>query len=54
VSLAITGDDLLAAGLAPGPQIGMRLKAALACKLDGELSEDGAGAELKAALEATP
>ena len=54
VSLAITGDDLLAAGLAPGPQIGMRLKAALACKLDGELPEDGAGAELKVALEAAP
>jgi tRNA nucleotidyltransferase (CCA-adding enzyme) len=54
VRLAITGDDLLAAGLAPGPEIGMRLKAALACKLDGELAEDGAGAELRAALEATP
>jgi tRNA nucleotidyltransferase (CCA-adding enzyme) len=51
VRLTITGEDLLAAGLAPGPQIGMGLERALACKLDGELQDDGAGAELKAALE---
>ena len=51
VRLAITGDDLLAAGIAPGPEIGMRLEAALACKLDGELAGAGAPAELQAALE---
>jgi tRNA nucleotidyltransferase (CCA-adding enzyme) len=54
VRLAITGEDLLAAGLKPGPQIGQRLERALACKLDGELPDVGAGAELKAALEAAP
>jgi tRNA nucleotidyltransferase (CCA-adding enzyme) len=52
VRLAINGDDLLAAGIAAGPQLGMRLDAALARKLDGEL-EDGRDAELRAALEAT-
>jgi tRNA nucleotidyltransferase (CCA-adding enzyme) len=51
VRLTITGEDLLAAGLTPGPQIGIGLERALACKLDGELQDDGAGAELKAALE---
>ncbi len=53
VRLAITGDDLLAAGVAPGPQVGMRLEAALASKLDGRLNGAGAPAELRAALEAT-
>jgi tRNA nucleotidyltransferase (CCA-adding enzyme) len=52
VRLAINGDDLLAAGIAAGPQLGMRLDAALARKLDGEL-DDGRDAELRAALEAT-
>ena len=53
VRLEITGDDLLDAGVAPGPEIGMRLQAALASKLDGELpAGTGAAAELKAALEA--
>jgi len=52
VRLAINGDDLLEAGIAAGPQLGMRLDAALACKLDGEL-EDGRDAELRAAMEAT-
>ena len=52
VRLAITGDDLLAAGIDPGPQIGMRLDAALARKLDGRLDGAGAPAELQAALEA--
>lgn len=52
VRLAITGDDLLAAGLDPGPQIGMRLEAALAAKLDGRLAGPGAPAELQAALQA--
>lgn len=52
VRLSITGDDLLAAGIAPGPEVGMRLGAALACKLDGELAGAGAPAELQAALAA--
>ena len=51
VRLEITGDDLLDAGVAPGPEIGERLQAALASKLDGQLVGSGAGAELKAALE---
>lgn len=54
IRLEITGDDLLDAGVAPGPEIGMRLEAALACKLDGRLPGAGAPAELKAALEAHP
>jgi tRNA nucleotidyltransferase (CCA-adding enzyme) len=52
VRLTITGDDLLAAGVASGPELGRRLQAALARKLDGELP-DGAQAELDAALEAS-
>ena len=52
IRLAITGDDLLDAGVAPGPEIGMRLEAALARKLDGQLAGAGAPAELRAALEA--
>jgi tRNA nucleotidyltransferase (CCA-adding enzyme) len=51
VRLSITGDDLLAAGIPAGPQIGRRLTAALHRKLDGELAE-GREAELRAALEA--
>ncbi len=51
VRLAITGDDLLAAGIPAGPDVGRRLDAALARKLDGEL-DDGREAELNAALEA--
>ncbi len=51
VRLQITGDDLVAAGVAPGPEIGRRLAAALARKLDGEL-EAGRDAELRAALDA--
>jgi len=50
VRLLITGDDLIAAGIPAGPQIGQRLTSALARKLDGELS-DGREAELAAALE---
>ncbi len=50
VRLLITGDDLIAAGIPAGPQIGQRLATALARKLDGELS-DGREAELAAALE---
>jgi len=49
VRLAITGEDLLAAGVPAGPEIGRRLGAALACKLDGELL-DSRDAELQAAL----
>ena len=52
VRLQISGDDLVAAGVAPGPEVGRRLAAALARKLDGEL-EDGREAELRAALETT-
>jgi tRNA nucleotidyltransferase (CCA-adding enzyme) len=51
VRLSITGDDLLAAGVPPGPQVGRRLAAALHGKLDGQLAE-GREAELQAALEA--
>jgi tRNA nucleotidyltransferase (CCA-adding enzyme) len=49
VHLEITGEDLLAAGLAEGPEIGRRLQAALCAKLDGELA-DGREAELAVAL----
>jgi tRNA nucleotidyltransferase (CCA-adding enzyme) len=51
VSLQINGDDLIAAGVPSGPEIGRRLTRALALKLDGELSP-GRDAELNAALEA--
>jgi tRNA nucleotidyltransferase (CCA-adding enzyme) len=50
VHLAITGDDLLSAGIPAGPEIGRRLELALRRKLDGELA-DGRAAELNAALE---
>jgi tRNA nucleotidyltransferase (CCA-adding enzyme) len=49
VRLEITGDDLLAAGVPEGPELGERLRRALDRKLDGEL--DGRDAELAAALE---
>ncbi len=49
VRLEITGDDLLAAGVPQGPEIGERLRRALDRKLDGELR--GRDAELAAALE---
>jgi tRNA nucleotidyltransferase (CCA-adding enzyme) len=51
VRLRITGDDLLAAGLSTGPEIGERLKAVLDMRLDGEL-DDTREAQLLAALEA--
>ncbi len=51
VRLQITGEDLLAAGIPEGPEIGRRLEAALTLKLDDELDESRE-AELKAALEA--
>jgi tRNA nucleotidyltransferase (CCA-adding enzyme) len=50
VHLAITGDDLLSAGIPAGPEIGRRLELALRQKLDGELA-DGRAAELDAAME---
>jgi tRNA nucleotidyltransferase (CCA-adding enzyme) len=50
VRLAINGDDLLAAGVAAGPEVGRRLAHALARKLDGELDQ-GREAEMNAALE---
>lgn len=48
VRLEIRGQDLLDAGVDPGPEIGERLRRALAAKLDGR-AEDRAG-ELAAAL----
>jgi tRNA nucleotidyltransferase (CCA-adding enzyme) len=50
VRLEIGGDDLIAAGLSEGPQIGRRLERTLAAKLDGELA-DGRERELHYALE---
>jgi len=51
VVLAIDGGDLVAAGVAPGPQIGRLLAATLDRRLDGELGAD-CDAQLRAALEA--
>jgi tRNA nucleotidyltransferase (CCA-adding enzyme) len=51
VSLLIGGEDLLAAGIPEGPQIGLRLEAVLLQKLEGELAE-GREAELDAAVKA--
>jgi tRNA nucleotidyltransferase (CCA-adding enzyme) len=48
VGLDITGDDLLAAGVPAGPELGRRLDRALAAVLDGEAV--GADAELAVAL----
>jgi tRNA nucleotidyltransferase (CCA-adding enzyme) len=48
VRLEIGGDDLLAAGIPEGPEIGARLQRALDRKLDGEVS--GRDEELAAAL----
>ncbi len=50
VKLEIDGDDLLAAGVRPGPRLGAGLRAALAAKLDGEAS--GRAQQLARALEA--
>jgi tRNA nucleotidyltransferase (CCA-adding enzyme) len=49
VRLDITGDDLLAAGIPQGPEVGERLRRALDRKLDGQAA--GREAELRAALE---
>jgi tRNA nucleotidyltransferase (CCA-adding enzyme) len=46
--LAITGDDLVAAGIKPGPAIGVALAAARAAMLDGEASD--AASQLAVAL----
>ena len=51
VRLEIGGEELLAAGVPEGPQVGRLLDAVLARRLDGELA-DGREAELHAALEA--
>jgi tRNA nucleotidyltransferase (CCA-adding enzyme) len=48
VRLEITGDDLVEAGVAPGPAIGAALDGTLNCKLDGIVS--GRDAELETAL----
>jgi tRNA nucleotidyltransferase (CCA-adding enzyme) len=49
VGLEIDGDDLIAAGIPPGPELGRRLEWTLARKLDG-LLPDGPQAELASAL----
>jgi tRNA nucleotidyltransferase (CCA-adding enzyme) len=49
VRLDITGDDLVAAGIEPGPALGRALAETLRAKLDGEVS--GRDEELKLALE---
>lgn len=51
VSLAITGEDLLEAGLKQGEEIGLRLKATLQMRLDGDL-DDTRESQLQAALDA--
>jgi tRNA nucleotidyltransferase (CCA-adding enzyme) len=53
VRLAVTGDDLLAAGVAPGPEIGRRLARLLDMRLEGTL-DDSREAQLAAALEEYP
>lgn len=50
VRLEIAGSDLIGAGIAPGPPLGRALRAALAAKLDGDVS-DRAG-ELAVARDA--
>lgn len=50
VGLDITGDDLLAAGVPAGPDVGRGLRAALAAKLDGEAA--GREEELERAVAA--
>ena len=51
VRLQITGDDLRAAGVAEGPELGRRLQAALDLRLDGAVADDHE-AQLAAALAA--
>lgn len=50
VRLLIGGDDLLAAGLPQGPEIGRRLELVLRMRLDGKLPDDPV-AQVRAALE---
>ena len=50
VRLRIDGEDLLAAGIPAGPEVGRRLGAAMAMRLDGVLG-DTAKEQLNAALE---
>ncbi len=50
VGLRIDGDDLIAAGIPEGPEIGRRLEEVLHARLDGELPDEHA-AQLRAALE---
>jgi tRNA nucleotidyltransferase (CCA-adding enzyme) len=50
VRLEIDGDDLIEAGIPVGPEIGRRLRRALAAKLDGTAA--GREGELRAALDA--
>jgi tRNA nucleotidyltransferase (CCA-adding enzyme) len=50
VTLEINGDDLIRAGVIPGPALGARLERTLRRKLDGELAP-GHAAELRSALE---
>jgi tRNA nucleotidyltransferase (CCA-adding enzyme) len=52
VRLRIDGDDLLAAGIPEGPELGRRLEETLRRRLDGELADERA-AQLHAALEGT-
>jgi len=49
VRLDITGDDLIAAGVEPGPALGRALSETLRAKLDGEV--DGRDDELRYALQ---
>ncbi len=50
VSLEIDGDDLMEAGVAQGPAVGRGLDAALAARLDGEITSRDE--ELRVALAA--
>ncbi len=52
VGLEITGDDLLAAGIAEGPELGARLQHALDAKLEGRVA--GREQEMAAALSEPP
>jgi tRNA nucleotidyltransferase (CCA-adding enzyme) len=52
VRLQISGDDLIAAGIPEGPEIGRRLRAALELRLDDKIAT-GKEAELEAALGAS-
>ena len=53
VGLQITGDDLRAAGIAEGPDLGRRLQAVLDLRLDGAVGADRE-AQLAAALALEP